>query len=71
MQTIAIKGKIAKENIRAQIDKKDGNKEASTFEERCQELEEKIKNKKLQPAKSDLKQWRRKKPRGRQKLKQK
>ena len=32
--------KIAKEKIRAQIDNKDGNKEASTFAERYQELEE-------------------------------
>ena len=47
--------KIAKENIRTQIDQNDGNKGASTFEERYQELEEKIKQK-AAAAKSDLKQ---------------
>ena len=39
---------VAKESIRGQIDKKNGNKEASTFKERYQELEERS-NKKLQP----------------------
>ena len=43
------------QNIRTQTDEKDGDKEASTFEERYQELEEKIKQK-TAAAKSDLKQ---------------
>ena len=44
--------------IAKEIDNKDGNKEASTFEERSQELEEKI-NKKLQPQlRSETKWWR-------------
>ena len=51
----AMQRKIAKENVRAPIDGKDKNKEASTFEERYQEREEKIKQK-AAAAKSDLKQ---------------
>ena len=47
--------KIAKENSRAQIDHKDGHKKGSTFEERYQELQEKI-GQKVAAAKSDLKQ---------------
>ena len=43
------------QNIRTQTDEKDGDKQASTFEERYQELEEKIKQK-AAAAKSDLKQ---------------
>ena len=46
--------KIAKENASAQIDNMDGNKEASTFDDINQELEEKIKQK-AAAAKSDLK----------------
>ena len=55
MQTTTSKERLQKVHIRAQIDNKDGNTEASTFEERYQELEEKIKQK-VAAAKSDLKQ---------------
>ena len=43
------------ENIRARIGKEDGDKEAFTFEERYQELEEEIKHE-VAAAKSNLKQ---------------
>ena len=64
MQTITSKEKLLRKiYLHRSIIMMDGNKEASTFKERCQELEEKIKQK-AAAAKSDLKLYEDKKNSG-------